>query len=145
MVPGTMVQYPIAPTEINLIKFTGTGSHHSSLSDSGRTTDAPLNRKRRADSLPGNSSKRSRKDEESDSDSSSGTLNFDPSSLVKSKEGTTKVPKTIQKYLDRHLKHCLSKDEREALFREHPRPDLEVTIAPKVDKYISDFLGKKFP
>ena len=61
------------------------------------------------------------------------------------KEGTLKVPKPIQKYLKKHLRHCLSKEEREALFREHPRPDVAVTLTPKVDKYISDFLGKKFP
>ena len=38
------------------------------------------------------------------------------------------------------------KEEREALLREHPRPDLDTTtLAPKADRYISDFLGKKFP
>ena len=84
-------------------------------------------------------------DEDADSDSPPGIVDFDPASLVRSKEGTMKVPKPIQRYLDKHLKHCLTKEEREALFKEHPRPDLEATLAPKVDKYISDFLGKKFP
>ena len=29
-------------------------------------------------------------------------------------EGTFKAPKLIQEYLDKHLKHCLSKEEWEA-------------------------------
>ena len=37
---------------------------------------------------------------------------FDPVSLVKAKEGTMKVPKPIQKYLEKHLKLHLSKKER---------------------------------
>ena len=55
-----------------------------------------------------------------------------------------KVPRSIQKYLDKYLRHCLTKEEREALFREHRRPDLDTTLAPKADRYISDFLSKKF-
>ena len=39
---------------------------------------------------------------------------FDPASLVKSKEGTFSVPSTIKEYLNKHMKHCLSKEEREA-------------------------------
>ena len=69
-------------------------------------------------------------------------LDFDPASLVRSREG---VNKPIQSYLEKHLKRRLSKEEREALFKEHPRPDLDVTLPPKVDKYVSEFLGKKFP
>ena len=41
------------------------------------------------------------------------------------------------------MKRCLSKEEREALFREHPRPDLHSCSPPKVNKYISEFLGKR--
>lgn len=91
------------------------------------------------------SSKRPRWDEDIESDSATNITDFDPASIVQSKDGAIKVPRVIVKYLDRHLKRCLTKEEREALFREHPRPDLDVTLAPKVDRYISDFLGKKFP
>ena len=69
-----------------------------------------------------NSSKRHKGDGEMDSNSTSGIID-----------------------LGRHLKHCLTKEQREALFKKHPRPDLEVTLAPRVDKYVSDFLGKKLP
>ena len=46
-----------------------------------------------------------------------------------------KVPQLIQKYVDEHLRHCLAKEEREVLFREHRRPDLDTTLAPKADRY----------
>jgi len=115
--------------------------HEACYSGSGSSAG----RKRSSDSNSANSSKRHKGDEDTDSDSPPGIVDFDPASLVRSKEGTMKVSKPIQRYLDKHLKHCLTKEEREALFKEHPRPDLEATLAPKVDKYISDFLGKKFP
>ena len=41
------------------------------------------------------------------------------------------------------MKHCLTKEEREALFKEHPRPDLDSCVPPKVDKYMSEFWGKR--
>ena len=37
------------------------------------------------------------------------------------------------------------KEEWEAPFREYLRPNLDTTLLPKVDRYIADFLGKKFP
>ena len=70
---------------------------------------------------------------------------FDPADLVKSSEGTFKAPKLIQEYLDKHFKRCLTKEEREALFREHPRPDAESCSVPQVDKFITDFLGRNMP
>ena len=101
--------------------------------------------KQSPDSESVNSSKRHKGVEDTDSDSPPGITDFDPASLVQSREGTMKVPRSIQKYLDKHLRHCLTKEERKALLREHPRPDLDTTLAPKADRYISDFLGKKFP
>ena len=102
-------------------------------------------RKRRLSTSSANSSKKPRLGDSGDSDSSNGLTDFDPASIVQTKDGALRVPKTIEKYLSRHLKHCLTKEEREALFREHPRPDVDATLAPRVDRYISDFLGKKFP
>ena len=51
----------------------------------------------------------------------------------------------MTKYLDKHLKRCLEKEEREAIFKAHPRPDSKVCAVPMPDKYITDFLGNKFP
>ena len=42
-----------------------------------------------------NSSRRPRQDSETDSNSSTGIVNFDPTSIVQSKDGTLKVLKTI--------------------------------------------------
>jgi hypothetical protein len=73
------------------------------------------------------------------------TVDFDPSALVSAKEGTIAVPSPVRVYLEKYLRRCLTKEERGALFKEHPRPDLDVTSVPKVDKYMVDFLGTKFP
>jgi hypothetical protein len=51
----------------------------------------------------------------------------------------------MSKYIRKHFKKCITKEEREALYKEHPRPDVDACAPPKVDKYITDFLGKKFP
>ena len=70
---------------------------------------------------------------------------FDPASLVQSRESTFTPPDQIVKYLQKNFKHCLSKQEREALFKEHRRPDTAVCVVPRVDKYITDFLGRRMP
>ena len=72
-------------------------------------------------------------------------INFDPTELVKNREGTFVTPKSVSTYLSKHLRRCLTKEEREALFKEHPRPDVEVCTVPKVDKYMTEFLGKQLP
>ena len=59
---------------------------------------------------------------------------FDPTSLIESKEGTFKTPPWMKEYLECNLMHCLSKEEREALFKQHSRPDLPCCAPPKVDK-----------
>ena len=43
------------------------------------------------------------------------------------------------------MTRCLTKEERDALFKEHRRPDLDSSTPPKVDRYIADFLGKRLP
>ena len=62
-----------------------------------------------------------------------------------SKEGTFRPPESMTRYLKRHLRRCLSKEEREALFKEHPRPDLESCSPPQADKFMTEYLGKRFP
>jgi len=81
----------------------------------------------------------------SDGAGPSGLPCFDPASLVKSSEGTFEAPGVIRSYVDKHFRRCLSKEEREALFREHPKPDAESCSVPQVDKFITDFLGKNMP
>ena len=70
---------------------------------------------------------------------------FDPAALVEAKEGTVKVPRAMQRYLEKHMKHCLTKEDRDALFKEHHHPDLTSCVPPKIEKYMLDFLGKQLP
>ena len=43
------------------------------------------------------------------------------------------------------MRCCLKKEEREALLKDHPRPGVASCKVPAVDKYIREFLGKRFP
>ena len=60
-------------------------------------------------------------------------------------EGTFTPPDLIVKYLEKQIKRCLSKQEREDLFIKHLRPDAAVCVVPRVDKYITAFLGIRMP
>ena len=51
----------------------------------------------------------------------------------------------MERYLRRHLKRCLSKEEWDALIKEHPLPDIDACTPPKADKYLVDYLGRRFP
>ena len=51
----------------------------------------------------------------------------------------------IADYLEKRMKQCLTKDEREALIKDHPKPDLPACKVPAVDKFMKKFLGKRFP
>ena len=51
----------------------------------------------------------------------------------------------MAEYLGTHFRRCLTKEEREALFKQYPRPDVACCLSPKADKFMMDFLGKRFP
>ena len=70
---------------------------------------------------------------------------FDPAELVKKKEGTFTAPAVIMDYLEKRIKQCLTKDEREALIKDHPKPDSPSCKVPAVDKFLKEFLDKRFP
>ena len=113
--------------------------------ETSSTSEWQQHRKRKSSDRTASTSKRPRR-ETSDSELECGGFrNFEPSSLVTSREGTFKAPRPMRKYLEKHLRRCLPKEEREAMFREHLKPDLPVCSPPKVDKYMSDFLGNKMP
>ena len=65
---------------------------------------------------------------ESDVPCSSGISYFNSSSLVKTGEGTFKPPTQMEKNLNKHLKSCLPKEEREALRAPKARSSLQHTI-----------------
>ena len=58
------------------------------------------------------------------SDSSSDLSYFDPGSLVKNKEGTFKPSKSMERYLQKHFRRCISKEEWDAVIKEHPSQTL---------------------
>ena len=100
--------------------------------------------KRRRDS-PSYTTNKRRKTGSNQESAVAGPSCFEPADLVRAKEGTVKVPSSMKDYLDKHLRKCLTKEEREALFKEYPRPDLDSCIPPKVDKFMAEFLGRRMP
>ena len=71
-------------------------------------------------------SKRRKSVKDSDSESNSSIPSFDPAAFVQPKDGIRQVPEPIRKYLAKHLQHCHTKEVRDTLFKEHPRPELDV-------------------
>ena len=69
---------------------------------------------------------------------------FDPSLEREDKdEFKVKVPRTIEKYIDKHFRRALSKEERTAMLKRHPKPDVEAAVPPRLDGFVADFAGKK--
>ena len=122
-----------------------TASCGGSSECSGTSKSSNRGRKRPATSVDTSESDAKRKRRSSSTDSGSDSGQFNPASLVKAKEGTFKPDTKMTRYLDKHLKRCLEKEEREAIFKVHPRPDAKVCTVPLPDKYITDYLGNKFP
>ena len=100
------------------------------------------NRKRRQGSdTPGPSSKRTKTASDQSSDEEE---YFDPTLEREDREEfKVKVPKKIQKYVEKHFRRSLSKEERTAMLRKHPKPDTAAVAPPRLDSFISDFAGKK--
>ena len=53
------------------------------------------------------------------------------------------VPDGVGLYLEKHFRKVLSKEERTAMLRRHPKPDTAVMAPPKLDPFILDFAPKK--
>ena len=69
---------------------------------------------------------------------------FDPSLDKEDKEEFRfEAPDRVGSYLEQHFRRSLSKEERTAMLRKHPKPDTKVMIPPKLDQFISDFAPKK--
>lgn len=65
---------------------------------------------------------------------------FNPALLVMAKKGTFKQSTKMTRYLDKNLKRCLEKDEREAIYKVYPQPNAKASAVPNPDKYITDIL-----
>ena len=85
--------------------------------------------------------KSSDRDTDSDLDSRE---HFNPELEKQDKEEfKTKVLKSVGKYLEKHFRRSLSKEERTAMLKKHPKPDSDASAPPKLDGFIPDFAGKK--
>ena len=86
---------------------------------------------------------------DSDSDSCSDVQSvvhqaFNPSLDREDKEEFKfEPPDCVQQYLEQHFRKSLSKEERTAMLRKHPKADTKVMVPPKLDQFITDFAPKK--
>ena len=108
---------------------------------------SPPSRKRALEAeSPGPSTKRLSlvSDSHSDSDTEEEWHCFNPEMEREDKEEfRMQVSKTVRKYIEKHFCRSLSKQERTAMLKRHPKPDTEAAVPPKLDNFISDFAGKK--
>ena len=84
--------------------------------------------------------KRSKVPSQASSTSESEDESFDPT--LERDDFKVKVPKMIEKYIDKHFRRSLSK-KCTAMLKRHPKPDIEAAMPPKLDKFVADFAGKK--
>ena len=82
---------------------------------------------------------------ESDSSDEDEQLNqFDPSLEHEDRdEYRVDVAPRIQKYLNRHFRKGLTKEERTAMLKKHPKANVKAAQPPKLDQFVSEFAGKK--
>lgn len=53
------------------------------------------------------------------------------------------VPEVMGKYLEQHFRKGLSKEERTAMLKRHPKPNCKAMVPPKLDQFVSEFAPKK--
>ena len=69
---------------------------------------------------------------------------FDPSLDKEDKEEFRfEAPDQVTAYLEKHFRRSLSKEERTAMLRKHPKPDTKAMAPPRLDQFITDFAPKK--
>lgn len=117
----------------------------SSPSKKRRRVESEISRKRKsgAGALV-SPAKKLKVSPQSSSASESENESFDPTLEREDKDDfKVKVPRTIEKYIDKHFRRSLSKEERTAMLKRHPKPDVEAALPPKLDSFVADFAGKK--
>ena len=70
---------------------------------------------------------------------------FDPTSAALEDEYTFSAQSTITSYIEKHFRRTLDKASRTAMHKAHPIPKTEATKAPKVDRFMQDYLASRFP
>ena len=98
------------------------------------STSAPSSKRRRMESHSDSS--------ESDSEDESG--GFNPTLEQEDRdEFRMDVPRPVAKYVNRHFRKALTKEERTAMLKKHPKPNTKAAKPPKLDQFVVDFAGKK--
>ena len=70
---------------------------------------------------------------------------FDPTSTALEDKYTFSAQLTITSYIEKHFWHTLDKPSQTAMHKAHPIPKTEATKAPKVDRFMQDYLVSRFP
>ena len=114
----------------------------SSHSKKRRRVNPEITRKRKSETgAPTPPAKKPKTSSQPSSASESEGESFDPTLEREDKDDfKTKVPRAIEKYMDKHFRRSLSKEERTAMLKRHPKPDVEAAMPPKL---VADFAGKK--
>ena len=117
----------------------------SSPSKKRRRVQAEVTRKRKSGTgAPVSPSKKPKVSPQSSSASESEDESFDPTLEREDKDDfKVKVPRTVERYIDKHFRRSLSKEERTAMLKRHPKPDVEAALPPKLDSFVADFAGRK--
>ena len=142
-------------TRSSRLKFSGTSTRRANPSSSSSSTSSSSSgrkRLRQGDATGGGQPSRKRARRTSSAKRSS-QANEEPTLLKQcfnptleredKEEFKAQVPSIIQKYLEEHFRRPLSKEERTAMLKRHPKPDTEVMAPPKLDNFIADFGGRK--
>ena len=108
-----------------------------------RLESPPPRKRSREDSSPGPAPKRASRDTDSGSDMDGEIQCFDPELETEDKEEfKMKVPRVVERYVEKHFRRSLSKEERTAMLKKHPKPDTEAAAPPKLDSFVADYAGK---
>ena len=82
---------------------------------------------------------------DTNNDSSVCPLDLDPACYTDDDEYTFNAQSAITNYIEKHFKSTLDKTSRLAMHKEHPVPSTPATKAPKVDRFVTDYLKATFP
>ena len=125
----------------NLVPYQRSDPDDSSSEHSSQ--ESQTLKKRPGNEVSSKGSKERRLEVSPESEPEEGLANFDPSSMVKTKESTFRASQAMEKYHNKHLKRCLSKEEREAIFLNQTL--IRQCLLRLTGIIMIDFLGKRFP
>ena len=82
---------------------------------------------------------------DTNNDSSASPSDFDPPCYTADDEYTFESQSAITNYIEKHFKSTLDKTSRSAMHKEHSVPSTPAIKAPKVNRFVTDYLKATFP